>query len=518
MKRRFLSLFLAVALALALVPAALAEDTLDESEHITLHFIVNSHALTRPLEEIPMWQEIQEKHNVTIEWDQISSGFDEKKAVLLSDPESMPDVWLSGLGDADIFMNKEAFVDMTDLIKYAPHIQFMFEESPITVPLSTFPDGGMYSLPLVRAHMPDSVAVLMINKTWLDAVGMDVPTNLDELEQVLIAFRDNDVNGNGDPGDEIPLDFVNGGRSWFTIVALTGAWGVVDDLSGDLVTVNDGQVDFVWATEAYKNLVNYLHKLWDENLINVEVFTQDYNGMQARSSQGESAMVGVTSGWSISDRTGQFQDQYVIVDALKASADSDIAPLWPCNPARVKMDTNQFSISATCKYPERAIALIDDMFDGYYAIQNMYGYIPDCVSYDEATDTYVVLEPEDTTLDVSKWTNALVNSAPGYFPNAMYDKTTVPAEVSDRMEQEKAYIDNYPSEIFPIVRFDEETTEELLFISTDLYKLVDEKFANWVVNGGCDEEWDQYMSQLETIGLSRMREIYQAAYDEYISD
>lgn len=45
----------------------------------------------------------------------------------------------------------------------------------------------------------------MINKVWLDKLGLEVPTTLAELKEVLIAFRDGDPNGNGIQ-DEIPMD------------------------------------------------------------------------------------------------------------------------------------------------------------------------------------------------------------------------------------------------------------------------------------------------------------------------
>ena len=362
MMKRYLSLFLALILALSMIPAAMAESLVDESEHITIRVLANSHTLTKDLNEIPHWNELQEKHNLTIEWDQISSGLSEKKAVILADPESMPDLWLGALGDGDQSMNVGAFLDMTELIdKYAPNIKKMFEETPDALGLAKSSDGAIYSLPAVTPFRPDSFAVMMINKTWLDKLGLAMPTTLDELEQVLIAFRDGDPNGNGIK-DEIPLDWNAGRGSAFPITALCGAWGVAEDTTGEMVIVNDGKVDFLWANEAYKNLQMYLNRLWNQNLINVEVFTQDYSGMMAKSRQGEAAMVGVTLGWSISDRTGQYMDQYVVLDALKASADSEIRPVWPTQPARVGMASNKASISAFCEHPERVIALLDDIY------------------------------------------------------------------------------------------------------------------------------------------------------------
>ena len=49
----------------------------------------------------------------------------------------------------------------------------------------------------------------MINKTWLDELGLEVPTTLDELHDALVAFKESDMAtmyGN-DPGSTIPMSF-----------------------------------------------------------------------------------------------------------------------------------------------------------------------------------------------------------------------------------------------------------------------------------------------------------------------
>ena len=50
---------------------------------------------------------------------------------------------------------------------------------------------------------------ITIRKDWLDRLGLEIPTTVDELHDVLVAFRDNDANGNGDPSDELPLGDCN---------------------------------------------------------------------------------------------------------------------------------------------------------------------------------------------------------------------------------------------------------------------------------------------------------------------
>ena len=41
--------------------------------------------------------------------------------------------------------------------------------------------------------------------------------------------------------------------------------------------------------------------------------------------------------------------------------------------------------------------------------------------------------------------------------------------------------------------------------------------AEWCVNGGIEQEWEEYLRELDTMGLEKMREIYQRAYEDYMA-
>ena len=59
-----------------------------------------------------------------------------------------------------------------------------------------------------------------INKNWLEKLNLAVPTTTEELKNVLIAFRDNDPNGNGQK-DEIPLSGMAGNDTYGNNTAYT---------------------------------------------------------------------------------------------------------------------------------------------------------------------------------------------------------------------------------------------------------------------------------------------------------
>ena len=460
---------------------------IDTSEKVELRIMVQT-ALDP--DTLPMFKQIEEKCNVDFVWDAVESGYSEKKAVVLASND-LPDIFFAGLTTDDIVANPDLFVDMTTLLDYAPNVQSMFEEVPLTQYVSTYGENGILSLPQVIGFNPRSWEVMMINKTWLDKLGLEVPSTLGELEEVLKAFKEKDPNGNG-KADEIPMDWpCEYGHGPY---CLTGAFGLADDKNK--IILKDGVVDFLYITEEYKNVTAYLHKLYSQGLINPEVFTTtDYSVANALSSEGDAARVGFTFGWSVESRTGKFTDEYIVLPQLKAD-DSIENPLWACGPKeRVNIEV-ACALSKSCKNPERAMMVINEFYSEDFALQEYYGSSPEFVE--------------------KKLKNALVNRGPCYTSPDLESRTTLPKELQARLDQDNVYADQRPedNQIFPTVKFDNEETEELTYLKTDIDKFVDQKSAEWVVNGGIEEEWDNYLEQLQKMGLDRMREIYQEAYNE----
>ena len=55
----------------------------------------------------------------------------------------------------------------------------------------------------------------------------------------------------------------------------------------------------------------------------------------------------------------------------------------------------------------------------------------------------------------------------------------------------------------------------MTMLATDIISYVETTGARWVYEGGIEEEWDDYVAQLNQMGLERLMEIRQAALDRY---
>ena len=140
-------------------------------------------------------------------------------------------------------------------------------------------DGAMYVYPEIQTSLIDIQDFTpWINTAWLDAVGMQKPTNIDELYNVLVAFRDKDPNGNGIK-DETPLCGASG------LCADAVAWIInmfcYMDESIYFNIDDNGQLYLPEMTNEYREALKFLNKLVKEGLMPVSTVTMSQNELKA---------------------------------------------------------------------------------------------------------------------------------------------------------------------------------------------------------------------------------------------
>lgn len=147
------------------------------------------------------------------------------------------------------------------------------EDNPEIERAITFPDGNIYSLPNIAAEDFTSLrvgAMPWINTDWLEALDMDMPETTDEFYEYLKGVKEEDVSGTGQ-NDEIPY---GGTQINHLIQWLQGAFGINNRGDGMFDIAEDGNLRFIPTADGYKEMLEYLHKLYDEELIEQNIFFQ----------------------------------------------------------------------------------------------------------------------------------------------------------------------------------------------------------------------------------------------------
>lgn len=503
------------------------KESASSGEKVKLTALISKHSLTKDVNEMEWLNILEEENGVDIEWQQITADWDQKKSVMFAGGD-IPDILFKATATTDfatyngLFENLAPYIEAGDM----PNVAGMFEDHPELRTLCTDENGAIYGLPNYRSLWPRTNRVLYINKTWVDALGLQMPSTMDELHEVLLAFRDKDPNGNGDTTDEIPLDF-NGFPSF-----LLGCFGVPLMNESDGYYVEDGTVKNFRVDENYKEFMIWLQELYGEGLINEEVITQDYSKFQSLArGEGTTAKVGVTLGWESGDRFGtEVADQYVPLPALKPHADSDENEVyWGYYYDNNSVNAATVALSANCKNMEAAVSFIDDFYAEEIGIQVLFGgmnEVDNCIQ-DNGDGTYTVLPPADSSIDPGtwKWTNSFADYSPYYIADDMKDKLTMGEDMArvlaerepldptlDLMEEK---CDTYPAKF---INYTTDENADLAMNQSNINNIVDQTYAAWLTDStrNIEEEWDAYVKSVYDIGLAQNLEIRQTAYERYL--
>lgn len=490
-------------------------------------------ALSPDNSEKPLVQQMNEAMGVTIEWNCVSGDtLTEKKNLILNAGSDLPDALMAAsLTDSELltYGGNGLLIPLEDYIneETMPNLMKIVEKRPEMLATCTMPDGHIYGLPGISemgfeytdgntyyiGAIPQFTA---INTDWLEEVGMEMPTTVDELHDVLVAFKENDVNGNGDPTDEIPLSFIfpekNG--SWCAgLGTLLAPFGCTD-YQADHRAIENGQVYYQAASEEYKNAIAYYHDWFEEGLIDIEIFSQDSSQYIAKGN-GEDPRLGVFVWWEIPEVVGEERaESYEYLPILEG-------PDGTYGVNLNEMGTtshNSFSVTNACENPELLLKWVDQMYDPINSMQAIYG--PIGVYWDEEPDEngcYSMRElQEGETAGELKSKSELL----GPTEQLTEDYGTyyyLEDRAQERLNDLESFWFNYvdSTEYYPSVTYTADEIEVINDKLSDIKALTEEKVAHWLRDGGIEEEWDQYLQDLDNMGLQEVVAAWQAAYDRY---
>ncbi len=400
-----------------------------------------------------------------------------------------------------------AFVPLNDLVaEHAPNIQKFWDENPELVDSIKAYDGNYYYIP----YLPDGKygRAWFIRQDWLDALGLEQPQNVDELYDVLVAFRDQDPNGNGKK-DEIPF-FV---RQWEEVIRLVTLWDARSsgsDIYHDFYVTEDGRVSHPYAEEAYRDGLAKVADWYEEGLIDAEVFTR---GSSAREYLLSENLGGVTHDWFAST------SGYNAALEGKVEGFNFIPFLPPASSggkrveehSRIPVKADGWAITHTNEHPVETIKYFDFWFteEG----RRLANFGVEGVHYD-MVDGEAIYKDEilssDQPVNAQMW--AVGAQIPrGFFQDFSYEwQWTAEAarEGIDLYDQHDLLFDQFLGVSFTK---EEQEVYDRYWPSIQTYML--ERQQAWVLGSGdIKEDWDSYMNTLNKMGFEDVIRVLNDAY------
>lgn len=465
-------------------------------------------------------QEYEKLTNIKVEWINVTTT--EQLNLMFASGDELPDVFMFLDYDKINELGKDGqLMAVQDLIKdYAPNLQTMLDKQPEATKICSAADGNMYIIPSMYMSPGESLrGNTYINKEWLDALGLNVPTNVDEYYEVLKAFKDNDPNGNG-KADEIPLS-IEWDNDLNGICSLFGPWGVTSATFGPFYAKDQKEIVASVLQPGYKEAIKYFNKLYTEGLLDKEAFTQDHDKYQSKVSESierETIIIGSSNGYApatpaMKDGSERVDPLYVTVPPLEGPAGKH-----HMMPVGGGIFTNSY-MSADTKYPKEVIRWVDGIADPERSFEWNAG--PEGIFWERNTEgKFETIKGLNKDLKKTDYTFVLpVMGIYGewYNENVVLGKINqLKLEVLDAVTPygDQYVVSNDRAGKVPL-KFSQEDERFITTHYVDIEQFIKNKEAKWIMQGGIDEEWDDYQAQLKKMKIEELQAIYQKALDEW---
>lgn len=529
---------LALALILALtMTVCLAEGIsfpLDKTQTLTgtIRYPVNTESEPN---NRTIFKRLEEATNVHINWTAIQSDqWDDKINLQMSNPRQMTDfVFSAGFSDNDLlrYADQGAIIPLEDYIDaYMPNLKTVFDKYPEYRTMCEDEDGHIWALPWIEQLGSEKTAIQtignmpFINKTWLDFLGLEVPTTVESFEAALIAFRDNAAQIQaefGIDGSIIPMSCIMNDGDQDPGILINGFGEGYGDIDKDrhIAVTNDLKVISTVAQPGFKAGMDWLHTLYAQNLIDAECFTQEWSTYVAK---GKSHRYGVCFSWDVGNIDNIVD--FVPLPALTA----DTRNITPQNGSFTSgFDRGRCVVTAVAKDPELICAWLDQMYVPFQSPQNNWG------TYGEDDEFDIFEMSTNANGDPMLKHAPLGDASPVEVrdeesvggPLAILDEyygvyVTCPDDAQYRLDWiEQIYTPDMNNDyVYPNVFMNPKDTERLSNLQADIKSLTNATRSEWVMNGFTDAQYADFLKQLDAYGLPEYLSIFQKYLDAFYAE
>jgi putative aldouronate transport system substrate-binding protein len=250
----------------------------------------NVAATMKTFGEIAAYKELEKRTGIHLSFQHPPLNQELEQFNLLSASGNYPDVveynWLTNApGGPARFLRDGMIIRLNEHIdKYAPNLKRVLSEHPEWRKQIITDEGDIYAFPFIRSDVKLLVSTgLAMRQDWLDKLGLQPPTTLDEWHTVLKAFKERDPNGNS-RADEIPLSTWasspgpgGGSRGAFSRYSFIGAWGIGQDWFQDKGVIKYGPLQ-----PEFREFLTLMAGWYKEGLIDADVFATTQNTFDSK--------------------------------------------------------------------------------------------------------------------------------------------------------------------------------------------------------------------------------------------
>lgn len=476
------------------------------SKPITLTFFAWNQAtsVAKTYNEVEFLKVFEKQTGVHIEW--IHPVTDDQLNLLIASKD-YPDIfqadWGIYPGGAVKAAEDKVIIGLNDLVsQHALNLTKYFAENPDIKKTVVGDDGQLYCFPM---NVPDTGKGYvwegpLINKTWLDKLGLNVPVTLEDWETVLKAFKTQDPNGNK-KADEIPFISLDPFSTDGYVPMVFYAFGLKPGLYSEKGIIKYGPLQ-----PGYRQALEVISKWYENGWLDNNFVTDTWDTFATKLTGAE---VGATFYWGNFDRKNGTQWVGAPYPVLTAGS----KPMFEImDPAVTKTG---YSLSTKNKYPVESVKWLDYFYGNEGALLANYGI--------EGL-TYKMVDGKP------KFTDMILKNPDGLDVYGALEKYTAADHAFPKMQMVNAMAEaaipakqaalnlwNEPADIEPIVTLTL-TADELTEFSavwTDIGTYEKEMLVKFIMGKESLDNVGKFVERLKQMGAENAIKIQQAAIDRY---
>ncbi|MDO5406338.1 MAG: extracellular solute-binding protein [Eubacteriales bacterium] len=439
----------------------------------------------------------------------------EQFSLILADgnlPDMMEFNWMKDYpGGPEKAIKDGVIIPLNDVFdQYCPNIKKYLAEHPDIDKMIKTDEGHYYVFPFIRGDEDLCNTIgLMLREDWLKELNLEVPETIDEWHTVLTAFKEKGV--------DCPLTFEYTNNQYLDANPFVFAF----DTFRSFYLGSDGKAHFGATEEGYKNYLETFHQWYEEGLIDPDIATLKNDQVSAKMTNGNAGAAMGQAGSRMGTWTSaavQTNPDFVLKAAPQPSnekgkkAEFGYVELPYSGRASV-------AITTSCKDVERAARLLD-------------------WAYGEEGHMYFNFGTEGVSYEMKDgepvYTDEILKNPKG-LPVSQAMSSYIRGNYNGPLVQDVRYLDQYytidsqketplvwgsgssngAAHMLPPVTPTADESKEFSTIMNEINTYRDEMTLKFIFGTEDLANFDQYVANIEKMGIARATEIQNAALERY---
>lgn len=487
-------------------------------EPITLKIYASKGATTPDYNDMEHMKKYSEFTNIFVEWEQPPQDLSTERFNIVIASNNLPDMfWNIKEDQYTQLKTAKAIIPLQEYFADCPNLQSVRAEYPEMDKYFIDPDGSAYSLPFY-----DGLSVndpMILRKDWLDKLGLKAPVTKEEWHTYWVGVRDNDMNGNGDNSDEIPLS----GTGFSGILSLVSAFEMDNGFFVD--PSDNNRVKYSFYDPRYRAYLDWIHQLWEEKIIDPNILAIDSKTLGNNTALN---LVGSYRGKLNGQLNTYMNTMPAKIEGFDLLATEPImsdngVQFHPGSVPLVRTDTIGGVVTVTSKYPKECVQYCDwfyDFSDPYGgAFMNIFGYEGVTFQYNSDRTDYeytkwVLKNPDGLSPQQALQTLTTRCQHPAIVPPIGSFKMWHPSTVASYANNESFYNDSLKYKI-PSLTFSDADAKKIRSVMTDISTYVEEMSAKFMTGEASLDMYDSYVQTIKDMGIEEVLDIYNATYTQW---